>query len=127
MFRYVSMLIALLVLAFTPTQSFANCGPWGVWGDSDYCISCPNRTWKENSCPGGEVGLANEGVLHNGCLVSYYSPSTCHIRGGISLSLQELRALIAKGRISPERTFVSEKQKRDYNAALAASAGQLTH
>lgn len=67
--------IATLALAFSSTLVHANCGPFGVFGDNDYCVRCPSRApQKVNFCPGGDFGLSAVGVANPGCSVSYYGP-----------------------------------------------------
>jgi len=79
--------LVFIAMAVIVEPVSANCGPFGVFGDTDYCIACPGKVFKENSCPGGEVGLVAEGTLHPGCSVSYYGPATCHTNASMSRQL----------------------------------------
>ena len=65
------------VIALAATQSaYANCGPFGVFGDNDYCERCSTRApQRVNFCPGGDFGLSAVGVANPGCSVSYWAPS----------------------------------------------------
>lgn len=69
------LFLVLITFSVYSEVVFANCGPFNMFGDNDYCIACPNMHKKENSCPGGDVGMAAEGVLHPGCSISYWSSS----------------------------------------------------
>jgi hypothetical protein len=68
------MKLSTLFLGMLISQaSFANCGPFGLIGDNDYCVRCPGKQdSRQNSCPGGEVGLVAMGVANPGCQITYF-------------------------------------------------------
>src|ERR1700733_7435549 len=118
-----SSLLAMSIVAWNCGIASANCGPGGIFQDNDYCISCGGggphlQIFKENSCPGGDVGLATEGTLHPGCSVSYYDPASCHVTSHLNRSLIEL--------LKKERhlgvTFANPEERHSFNAK--ASGGQ---
>jgi len=111
--------LGLIAVMFSlPNAAEANCGPGGVFKDNDYCISCAGKVWKENSCPGGEVGLAAEGVTHPNCSISYYSDATCRTNVRVNMDLMKLMRK-EHHLISP---WVDPKKSAEYNARLKLPA-----
>jgi hypothetical protein len=112
--RLAGLLVVGLGVSFA-IAAYADCGPFGVFKDSDYCISCSGKTFKENSCPGGDVGLTAEGVTHPNCQISYYSPATCRVNAKMT---RNLLADLKKGGhlVVP---LASPADQARYNASLS--------
>ncbi len=83
---------------FVSSVAFANCGPFGMFGDNDYCVTCPtSRPEKVNACPGGDVGMVAVGLAHPGCQVTYWS-SSC---GNASIMSENLEKADLNAKFNP--------------------------
>lgn len=93
--RYAGVILAAFIVGslMMPSDAKANCGPFGVWGDNDYCVVCQSATMKINQCPGGDVGQTILGTQFPGCQISYYDSRSCRVTPGLTKkSLDKLEA-----------------------------------
>lgn len=96
----------LLALAFGFAFAWLGLSPVHacIFGENDYCVSCPDGSVKKVShCPGGEVGVVLVGMKNSGCSVSYYNSRYCMISGMLKLPPQEDTTAEATGTGTPSK------------------------